>query len=99
LNSGRKGQRRRSVPKIVEAEDRGQIRRFQDTNEILPTALNTSLWGGYAVSFHAQPRVTKDLDILIQPDAGNAKAVYAALAKFRRAPRIILFNPGRVLPI
>jgi hypothetical protein len=38
--------------------------------------------GGYAVSFHAQPRVTKDIDLLIKPDAGNAKAVYAALAQF-----------------
>jgi hypothetical protein len=38
--------------------------------------------GGYAVSFHAQPRATKDIDLLIKPDAGNAKAVYAALAKF-----------------
>jgi hypothetical protein len=38
--------------------------------------------GGYAVSFHAQPRVTKDIDLLIKPDAGNAKALYAALAKF-----------------
>ncbi len=38
--------------------------------------------GGYAVSFHAQPRVTKDIDLLIKPDADNAKAVYAALAKF-----------------
>jgi hypothetical protein len=38
--------------------------------------------GGYAVSFHAQPRVTKDIDLLIKPDAENAKAVYAALAEF-----------------
>ena len=38
--------------------------------------------GGYAVSFHAQPRVTKDIDLLIKPDAGNAKAAYAALAEF-----------------
>ena len=38
--------------------------------------------GGYAVSFHAQPRVTKDIDLLIKPDADNAKAVYAALGKF-----------------
>ena len=36
----------------------------------------------YAVSFHAQPRATKDLDILIGADAENSKAVYAALAKF-----------------
>jgi hypothetical protein len=38
--------------------------------------------GGYAVSFHAQPRATKDLDILIGADAENSHAVYAALAKF-----------------
>jgi hypothetical protein len=38
--------------------------------------------GGYAVSFHAQPRATKDLDILIKPDAENAIAVYKALARF-----------------
>lgn len=38
--------------------------------------------GGYAVSFHAQPRATKDLDILISADAENSRAVYAALAKF-----------------
>jgi hypothetical protein len=38
--------------------------------------------GGYAVSFHAQPRATKYLDILIGADAENSKAVYSALAKF-----------------
>ena len=38
--------------------------------------------GGYAVSFHAQPRATKDLDLLISPDIDNSRAVYAALAKF-----------------
>ncbi|MGC1359768.1 MAG: DUF6036 family nucleotidyltransferase [Silvibacterium sp.] len=38
--------------------------------------------GGYAVSFHAQPRATKDIDILILPDPANAKAVFAALASF-----------------
>ena len=38
--------------------------------------------GGYALSFHAQPRATKDIDLLIKPDPDNAKAVYAALAQF-----------------
>ena len=38
--------------------------------------------GGYAVSFHAQPRATKDIDILIKSDVENAKALHAALAKF-----------------
>ncbi len=38
--------------------------------------------GGYAVSLHAQPRATKDIDILVKPDAENGQAVYAALANF-----------------
>ena len=38
--------------------------------------------GGYAVSFHAQPRATKDIDILIDPSEENSKAVYAALVAF-----------------
>jgi len=38
--------------------------------------------GGYAVSFHAQPRATKDLDLFIKADPANAKAAYSALASF-----------------
>jgi hypothetical protein len=38
--------------------------------------------GGYAVMHHAQPRYTKDLDIWIHPDAGNAGRVAQALRKF-----------------
>jgi hypothetical protein len=38
--------------------------------------------GGYAVSFHAQPRGTKDLDVFVSPDLKNAKALFAALADF-----------------
>jgi hypothetical protein len=38
--------------------------------------------GAYAVSIHAQPRATKNLDIWAKPDAENAKAVYAALTHF-----------------
>ncbi|MBF0466644.1 MAG: hypothetical protein HQK88_15935 [Nitrospirae bacterium] len=38
--------------------------------------------GGYAVSLHAQPRATKDLDIFIKPDKNNADALFRALAKF-----------------
>src|ERR1700726_286498 len=58
----------------------------QDFKELL-SAFNAGqvrylIVGGYAVSFHAQPRATKDLDILISPDAENSKAVYTALAKF-----------------
>lgn len=38
--------------------------------------------GGYAVFVHAQPRMTKDLDIFIESSPANAKAVYASLAQF-----------------
>jgi hypothetical protein len=59
---------------------------YNDFKELL-SALNAHqvrylVVGGYAVSFHAEPRATKDLDILISPDAENGKAVYAALAQF-----------------
>jgi hypothetical protein len=40
------------------------------------------LIGGYAVSLHAQPRATKDLDLWVSPDPANAQAVFAALAAF-----------------
>jgi uncharacterized nucleotidyltransferase DUF6036 len=59
---------------------------YPDFKELLST-LNAHkvkylIVGGYAVGFHAQPRATKDLDILIQPDEQNATAVYEALAGF-----------------
>jgi len=38
--------------------------------------------GGYAVSFHSQPRATKGLDLFIKADPTNAKAAYAALVAF-----------------
>lgn len=43
--------------------------------------------GAYAVGHHAQPRATKDLDVLIQPAPKNSKAVYRALVEFG-APHI-----------
>ena len=59
---------------------------YPDFKELLST-LNAHkakylIVGGFAVGFHSQPRATKDLDILIRPDAQNAKAVYDALARF-----------------
>lgn len=59
---------------------------FDDLKELLSIFHSLSvkylIVGGYAVSFHAQPRATKDIDLLIRPDAENAKAVYAALMEF-----------------
>jgi hypothetical protein len=38
--------------------------------------------GGYAVSLHAQPRSTRDIDILIAADLENADAAFVALHEF-----------------
>lgn len=59
---------------------------FQDFKELL-SAFNVHqvkylVVGGYAVSFHAQPRATKDMDLLIGPDPVNCVAVHAALTEF-----------------
>jgi hypothetical protein len=59
---------------------------FDDFKELL-SAFNVHnvrylIVGGYAVSFHAQPRATKDLDIFIKAAPENARAAFAALASF-----------------
>lgn len=38
--------------------------------------------GGYAVSFHAEPRYTKDLDVWVRPTAANARRVMTGLRAF-----------------
>ncbi|MEO8505743.1 MAG: hypothetical protein ABI609_17745 [Acidobacteriota bacterium] len=40
------------------------------------------LVGAHAVSFYAEPRATGDLDLFVDPAAGNAARVHAALAEF-----------------
>jgi hypothetical protein len=59
--------------------------------------------GGYAVSRYAQPRYTKDLDILIMPAPKNAAAVFRALQEFgaplrpRAKPNADPISPTRAL--
>jgi hypothetical protein len=38
--------------------------------------------GGYALAFCGLPRYTKDLDLFIRPDAGNATRILRALGRF-----------------
>ncbi len=38
--------------------------------------------GAHAVSAYAEPRATKDLDVLVNPSEGNAQRVFAALKEF-----------------
>lgn len=40
------------------------------------------LIGAHAVAYHARPRATKDLDVLIDPAPGNARRALAALRSF-----------------
>ena len=38
--------------------------------------------GGYAVAFHAKPRFTKDIDLLVEPSPDNAQRLLRALSDF-----------------
>lgn len=62
---------------------------FQDYKDLLSAfhahGVKYLVVGGYAVIFHAQPRFTRDLDLLIKADSANARAVYAALTDFGAA--------------
>jgi hypothetical protein len=59
--------------------------------------------GGYAFCFHARPRNTKDLDILLEPTPENAQNVLLALGDFGfgSLPVTIedLTKPGRILQL
>ena len=45
--------------------------------------------GGWAVSFHSQPRFTKDLDLLIGTEATNLARVVEAVRRFGAPPTIV----------
>jgi hypothetical protein len=59
---------------------------YQDYKDLLSAfhahGVRYLIVGGYAVSFHAQPRFTKDIDLFIKADQANAQATYTALASF-----------------
>jgi len=38
--------------------------------------------GGHAVAYHAKPRYTKDLDLLVEPSTENARRLLTALEDF-----------------
>jgi hypothetical protein len=76
---------------------------FQDFKELLSSfnahSVKYLVVGGYAVSFHTQPRFTKDLDLFIKADAANARVALQALASFGAPLTGItvddLANPGK----
>ena len=59
---------------------------YQDFLELLRVfakhKVQYALIGGYAVGLHAEPRYTKDLDILVSADPKNASRVLKALTEF-----------------
>jgi predicted nucleotidyltransferase len=65
---------------------------FRDFEEFI-ASLNANrvrylIVGGYAVAFHARPRATKDIDVLVDRSSPNAKRVHAALQAFFGTKRI-----------
>lgn len=74
---------------------------FEGFLELLNThAVEYLVIGGYAVGFHAVPRFTKDLDVLVRPQPANAERVIAALTAFIGPPDISverLSSPDLVL--
>jgi hypothetical protein len=59
--------------------------------------------GAYAVAFHARPRYTKDLDILVGPSIENGQKIVSALKEFgfgelRLTPEDFA-EPGRVVQL
>jgi hypothetical protein len=59
--------------------------------------------GGYAVSFHARPRYTKDIDLWVEASPANASKIFAALAAFGAPMRELtaedLSTPGIFLQL
>jgi hypothetical protein len=45
--------------------------------------------GGYAVGYHAKPRATKDLDLLVSPSGDNLERVARALESFGAGPNVV----------
>ena len=59
--------------------------------------------GAHAVAFHAKPRFTKDIDVLIEPTAVNASALLLALEDFGFGSLGLQTNdftqPGRIVQL
>ena len=51
--------------------------------------------GAHAVAFHARPRATKDLDVLLAPDPENAERALAAIRSFLGSDPIPVLLAGR----
>jgi len=50
--------------------------------------------GGYAFAFHAQPRATKDLDLLLEGSAANLERAARALARYGAPASVVIATRG-----
>jgi hypothetical protein len=65
--------------------------------EFARCAVSYVVLGGYAVGVHAEPRATKDLDLLVSGQGDNLERVARALAAFG-APRHVVEAAERMSP-
>ena len=58
---------------------------FKDMFKILNEhSVKCLVVGAYAVTYHAEPRYTKDLDIWVEPTLENAEKIWEALKVFEK---------------
>jgi hypothetical protein len=59
--------------------------------------------GAFALAYHARPRYTKDIDILIEPTTDNAKRLLIALDEFGFGSLNLAVddftNPGNIIQL
>lgn len=57
--------------------------------ECARSGVRYALVGGYAVGFHARPRATKDLDLLVSREAENLARLAEALTRFGAPSNVV----------
>jgi hypothetical protein len=62
--------------------------------EFARDAVDAVIVGGYAVAFHARPRATKDLDLVLEGSADNVARAVRALTRFG-APQVVVDGVSR----
>src|SRR5882762_5836420 len=63
---------------------------FKDLlEEFVREGVEFAIVGGYAVAFHARPRATKDLDIVLEGSSENLSRAAQALDRFGAAPVVV----------
>jgi hypothetical protein len=76
------------------------IRDYEDILELFAAhGVRYLIVGGLAFVYHAKPRYTKDMDLWIDPDAGNVFKVNKALGEFGSPSLIDPEQPDEILQL